>query len=252
MITEDDFYVNSAMRNIYMQVEPEGIHPHEKQIIEKAAEYTYILTYNENILKQCPNAYKYIYGTTTISPDQYNSIDVKNKVFRITSITGNKSGLPGYKFRHDSYSSQNQITSIPTRFFISSRAGHTIIPKKNRNTPHLNKNSKINVFVDSQFSLVIENSKQANYFTEKLCDCLITKTIPVYWGCPNISEYFDTTGWILLEDESVENLAKKLNALTPEYYMKYTDTIEKNFKEVKNYTDIVENINKALRKIPDY
>ena len=108
------------------------------------------------------------------------------------------------------------------------------------------------MFKDSQFCLVIENSKMANYFTEKLNDCLITKTIPIYWGCPNIEEYFDTTGWIILKDESVEHLAKKINELTPDYYMKHIDTVEKNFKKVKEYIDQEENINRALRTIPDY
>jgi len=250
-ITMDNFSIDANSRTIFIQVEPEAIFGNEKQLIENASQYYAILTYNANVLKACKNAYKYVYGTTWITPDQYNNIDISKKVFRITSITGSKSGLAGYKLRRNSYNQQNLITSVPTRFFISGHS-HNIPARKNKNTPKLNVKNKISVFTDSQFSLVIENSRQENYFTEKLCDCVITKTIPVYWGCPNIGEYFDTTGWIILEDESVEHLAKKINALTPEYYINHIKTVEKNFKRVKEYIDMNENVNRGLRKIPDY
>ena len=253
LITEDAFHRDPNKRNIFMQVEPNIIFNHQDEIIKQCGNYDYIITYNAEVLKKCKNAYKYVYGRTWIQPEDYNNIDIKNKVFRITTVVGSKSGTSGYKLRRNTYDSQNLITSVPTRFFISAHA-HNIVPRKNKNTPKLNANSKkkFDLFKDSQFSLIIENSRQANYFSEKLCDCVITKTVPVYWGCPNISEYFDTTGWILLEDESVEHLAQKINALNAEHYMKNIDTVEKNFKKVKDYIDIEENLNRALREIPGY
>jgi hypothetical protein len=112
--------------------------------------------------------------------------------------------------------------------------------------------SKLELFKNSQFSLVIENSMQENYFTEKLCDCLITKTIPVYCGCPNISDFFDTTGWIIINNYSFDELLMKLNTLTEDYYMKHMDIVEKNLNTVKKYIDFTENINNGLRSIPEY
>lgn len=250
-LTIDSFHKDPNKRNIFMQIEPNVIHNHEAEIIKQCENYDFIITYNDEVLKKCKNAYKCVYGTSWIKPEHYDHINIKNKVFRITTVVGSKSGTAGYKLRRNSYDSQNLITSVPTRFFISAHSNN-IQPRKNKNTPKLNKNSKDNLFKDSQFCLVIENSRQTNYFTEKLCDCIITKTIPVYWGCPNISEYFDTKGWIILEDESMEHLSKKVNALTPEYYMKHIDTVEKNYTKVKEYIDKYENLNRALRGIPGY
>jgi hypothetical protein len=65
--------------------------------------------------------------------------------------------------------------------------------------------SKIEIFETYMFSIVIENSRQIHYFTEKIIDCLLTKTIPIYYGCPNISDYFDTSGWIILETRDGQN-----------------------------------------------
>lgn len=249
-IVMDCFEKNPNTRNIYIQVEPEAIKPLENQIIAYSKEYDYILTFNDNILKQCSNAYKYIFGMTRITPKHVDEIDINNKQYVVTSVTSDKLMTKGHYFRHLVYYNQLQIENIPTRFYISCDS---------KNLPVINNNPilglcplKIDLFKDAQFSLVMENSRQINYFTEKLCDCLITKTIPVYYGCPNISEYFDTTGWIILDNESMEDLISKIEILDPEYYIKHIDTVEKNFETVKQYIDIQENINRGLRSIPDY
>ena len=41
-----------------------------------------------------------------------------------------------------------------------------------------------------KYSIIIENSSEVNYFTEKLIDACLLETVPIYWGAPNISEYF--------------------------------------------------------------
>jgi hypothetical protein len=110
--------------------------------------------------------------------------------------------------------------------------------------------NKLNLFKEFQFSIVIENSQQSNYFTEKLVDCLITKTIPIYWGCPNISDYFDTVGWIIFSD--INDLKHRLLLLDNTYYSKYTEVINKNYETAKLYTDFHVNLNRALRTLPDY
>jgi hypothetical protein len=38
---------------------------------------------------------------------------------------------------------------------------------------------------------VLENSVQKNYWTEKLADAYLSWCVPLYYGCPNIDEYFD-------------------------------------------------------------
>jgi len=54
---------------------------------------------------------------------------------------------------------------------------------------------------DYMFSVCIENGFYDGYFTEKILDCFATGTIPVYKGAPDIGDYFDMSGIILLSDE---------------------------------------------------
>eukprot|EP00620_Florenciella_sp_RCC1587_P021099 CAMPEP_0182561832 /NCGR_PEP_ID=MMETSP1324-20130603/4262_1 /TAXON_ID=236786 /ORGANISM="Florenciella sp., Strain RCC1587" /LENGTH=60 /DNA_ID=CAMNT_0024774579 /DNA_START=220 /DNA_END=399 /DNA_ORIENTATION=+ len=51
------------------------------------------------------------------------------------------------------------------------------------------------------FHIAIENVKSNGYFTEKLLDCFLTRTVPLYWGCPNIGEYFEVEGMIIIDDK---------------------------------------------------
>jgi hypothetical protein len=104
---------------------------------------------------------------------------------------------------------------------------------------------KDKLFLDYQFSLVIENSRQANYFSEKLIDCLITKTLPIYWGCPNISNWFDTRGWIILESESIAELRMKTRVMPN--YNDYQESIEANYQRAKaDFTSHQATIQRAI------
>lgn len=41
-----------------------------------------------------------------------------------------------------------------------------------------------------KYSIAIENGSHSKYFTEKLADVLLADAIPIYWGAPDIQEYF--------------------------------------------------------------
>ena len=77
---------------------------------------------------------------------------------------------------------------------------------------------------DYCFSIAMENATYSNMFTEKITDCFMTGTIPIYYGMPNISDYFDTDGIIILDDNfKVEDLSFEL------YYSKIK-SVEKNLQ----------------------
>jgi len=58
---------------------------------------------------------------------------------------------------------------------------------------------KYDGLIDHKYSLCIENSAIQNYFTEKICDAFLCWTKPIYWGCPNISDYFPKESYIHID-----------------------------------------------------
>ena len=235
-------YVDTTYYNgpgIYLQVEPNAIYDNRAYLLEHWAKYTYILTFDDALL-HLPNSKKYIHPSSTwISVEDANAINIDSKKYQISSLTGSKASTDGHRFRLDILNRKG--FPIPSVFY------RTNVPPM---TPKCS--DKIHLFREFQFSLVIENSRQTNYFTEKLCDCLYTKTIPVYYGAPNISEYFDTTGWLILDSESVDTLLEKLAQLDKDWYRRHLDTVEKNYLTVQQYLRITDNVNRALETIENY
>lgn len=92
---------------------------------------------------------------------------------------------------------------------------------------------KITALKDYRYSIVIENSDDPSYFTEKLLDCLLTGTIPVYKGTKTIGEFFNLDGIITFEDP--ENLETILPTLTEDLYQQKLDVLKENFETAKKY-----------------
>ncbi|MFV0444345.1 MAG: hypothetical protein ACK5Q5_12315, partial [Planctomycetaceae bacterium] len=67
-----------------------------------------------------------------------------------------------------------------------------------------------------RFSIAMENASSNLYFTEKLVDCLLLETIPIYYGCPAIDSLFDPRGMLIFRN--LTELEAHCNALSPELY----------------------------------
>jgi hypothetical protein len=61
--------------------------------------------------------------------------------------------------------------------------------------------SKSQALAAYTYSICIENSREKNYVTEKITDCFLTGTIPIYLGCPNIQDVYDQQSYHLLEPD---------------------------------------------------
>jgi hypothetical protein len=77
---------------------------------------------------------------------------------------------------------------------------------------------------DYCFSIVIENATYPNMFTEKITDCFVTGTIPIYYGINNIGDFFYKNGIIVLTDDF------KIEELSFDLYYSKMDSIKNNFE----------------------
>ena len=56
--------------------------------------------------------------------------------------------------------------------------------------------SKLNFLQDYKFSIAFENCAMSGWATEKLIHPLMAKSIPIYWGDPNVTEYFNEKAFV--------------------------------------------------------
>lgn len=231
--------------NIFIQVEPNIICDNRDYLIENKNKYQIILTFDKYILDYCSNSKFYVYGTTWIPKEIYSNLDMLKKEFKISTLASSKliNNAAGHHFRQIIHHNQTLLNNFPITFFRSLRTQPYLTDYGDN--PFLEFDSKTGLFEEFEFSIVVENSQQENYFTEKLIDCLLTKTIPIYWGCPNISEFFNTSGWIILTNTTIEELISKLQSLTSSYYSNYKQIILENYEKAEKYANLYKNINNA-------
>ena len=78
--------------------------------------------------------------------------------------------------------------------------------KRNNNT------TKYDGFKNYKYSLCLENSSEKNYFSEKFTDCILSWTVPIYFGCSNIEKYFPKDSYYTI-DVFDENSIDKINEI---------------------------------------
>ena len=74
-----------------------------------------------------------------------------------------------------------------------------------------------------RFNICFENTNQKNYITEKLFFAWMGGGIPIYWGTPQVLEWFNPAAFLYLADdteEAMEELVYKIKILNedPEWY----------------------------------
>jgi hypothetical protein len=218
-------------------LEPEDILPLAKNTIQNHDKFDYILTHNKEILENCPNAHLFEFATTWIKDYTF-----PEKKFEVSTLVGGKTLAPGHFLRQKLWYKENRI-KIPKKFFISgNQAG---------NLQNYNNNPVLGAFkdplFDSQFHIVIENAKRDYWFTEKLIDCLQTKSIPIYWGCPNIGNYFNLKGMFIVNN--INEIINICNKLTPETYSEMYEFAEENYQKSNEFTNIAERLKNKIEKI---
>lgn len=107
---------------------------------------------------------------------------VKSKI--ISTVTSDKTALPGHKMRFA---------------FINQMIGHFKDRLDLYGDGFNPVDDKFDALFNYKYSISIENSSLNGYFTEKITDCFLTYTMPVYYGCNNIFDYFPKESIIMID-----------------------------------------------------
>jgi hypothetical protein len=192
-----------------------------------------ILTWNDKVLNNCENAIFLPFGHTWLKPDQYEK--EHKKEFKISHLRGSLLKSYGHQIRWDILDRKNEI-KIPTKFFDVYGDRHNIERARI---------DKEEVFGDTQFGVAIENFAHRGWFSEKILDCFLLKTIPMYWGCSNIGDFFNIDG--IIKFEEADEFIYISNQLTDKYYKSKKQVIEENYQLALQYVNYEQNIiNKVI------
>jgi len=151
------------------------------------------------------------------------------KVFGISGFISSKNAesCPGYGLRR--YLLDNEFgVNVPSMVWN--------FRKKWKGEEHVYPAPDKHVGMDRMFHLAIENCSEPHYHSEKVLDCFMSFSVPLYWGDPRIGDYFDPGGLIPVDRK---NLLDTVNSLTPEKYDSMSSSIGKNRMLAEKYLDEV-------------
>ena len=182
---------------------------------------------SDRSLMDLPNAAFFIYG------DPWVNTVPPRKDFSLSFLysPGNQA-WDGYLLRDAVWPERHRI-GVPKQFWYTRKnvpGAYKVAPEER--APVYSHADKAPLF-ESMFALAIENVREADYFSEKILDAFQTFTVPLYYGCPNIGDYFDLDGIILVQDR--DELLAHANALTPQRYWDCMPAMVENKRRAQTY-----------------
>ena len=90
-------------------------------------------------------------------------------------------------------------------------------------------------FEHYRYSIVVENSVEPFYFTEKIMNAFAAQTIPIYLGATEIGRFFNANGIIQIGLEDCEHIENILKRCTPEEYERRLPAVIDNFNRAMRY-----------------
>ena len=209
---------NKVQANIsLMIVEPDIIHKHYIFLAKYLNWRFYkILTKNKGLIRNIKNGKFFYFGSTFLT--NINEIDVKKK-HMASLIASSQNQHQGHKLRHLIV---DYIKELKINIAVIGR-GYKPFEKKEDGLKSY------------KYSIIIENSSETDYFTEKVIDACLLETIPIYWGAPNISKYFDTRGFIVCKN--IQEIKSAIKKMSDEDYDSKKEYIKKNKQTALYHAD---------------
>ena len=232
-------HTENASQKFIWVIEPNEVSNMTNRIISNKDKFDFILAYDTNILEQCDNSVLFPYGTTWIKDYEFP----EKKEYCITSLIGGKLMCFNHSLRHELVNRVKEIKNIPIQLFNSS---NNPIPAEDGMKTMVNGVYKNELFY-SQFHIVIENTTQDNWFTEKLMDCFQTKTVPIYIGCNNINEFFNINGILHVKD--LNELVEVCSNINEDTYENMKSFIDENYKLSFKYSDHEKSLKEKITEL---
>lgn len=217
VITENSLHLldrQQEKNKVALIIEPYSINPGVYDAMRNGMykHFHTVLSHNAELVMELPNGRLYDFGGCWIKPED-RAIHEKTK--GVSIIASDKKITFGHKLRHE------VINTFGKRFDGIYGRGYKFVE------------NKIEGLKDFHYHVVIENERTPVWITEKVIDCFVTGTIPIYYGTDAIKSIFNPDGILFFENNM--QLAECLATATPEYYQSKLSPIQENFELAKGY-----------------
>lgn len=191
-------------------LEPYDLHPTPYDVTEQM-EFDFVLTHSREHVERL-GWIPYCFGGTRIHA---NDRKVWNKLWNTSIIASAKDGMEGHKLRHaliDHFLNSDRLDVYGIRGIGA---------------------TKLHSLNHHRFHVAIENCRRDWWFTEAIIDPMLCGTVPIFWGCPSIADFFDPAGIIQCAD--LDELEYAVRHVTESMYESMLPAVHRNFERAKQF-----------------
>lgn len=185
-----------------------------------------VLTFNEDLLSRIPNGIFFPLGRTWV-PDWRDLSPQKTRMTSLIASAKRKSS--GHRLRHEvarwAHSSRREVDVIGRGYKPFEAKSEGLAPYR--------------------FSVVVENVREPNYFSEKLLDAVLCDTVPIYWGCPNLERFMEPEAVIQCASEA--DLRQAIDRASVAEYERLQPALTTLKPVIANYADLEHRAAEAIR-----
>lgn len=182
--------------------------------------FDFILTHSQNLINLNPE--KFVFYPFMGCWIKLEDRCVYEKTKDISIVASDKNITAGHKLRHE-------VIRRYRPYFKGSVFGRGYSPV----------DYKLEALKDYRFQVVIENENSPHWFTEKICDCFATGTIPIYWGTSTITDFYNGDG--IIQFSSADELEGILKNCTEEEYLKRLPAVQDNLNRSQTHKFLPDN-----------
>ncbi len=223
--TEMLYTEKTAIRKFGALVEAESILPEDYKIFDKhkglEKEFEKIFTHSDRLLNKLPNAVFFPASGGWVKNSDELLYEKKSKL--VSMICSKKNNTKFHQLRISI--ARNLRDNALADVFGNLDGGSRFDKKEITLAPYY-------------FQVVVENSVEPYYFTEKILDCFLEFTIPVYIGASKIGKIFNADGIIEIKPDEYDKIDTIVKNLTPKFYTEHLEAVKENYYKALEYNNL--------------
>lgn len=150
--------------------------------------------------------------------DELRDMELPQKEFLVSAIASTKVKISGHKVRNAFI--EGIEASIPEVHVFGHGRAVELADKWDGLAPF-------------RYSITVENTSKPHYWTEKITDCFLAYTVPIYFGATNIGAYFPAGSYIWLPLDDVAAAEQQLREILS------SDNWEERLPAIKKARELV-------------
>jgi len=219
-------YAYAKRRRLLLLQEP-GSSRHYIEKVNECKRFEFVFTHDKRLLESVSNAYETPFGTNWMASD----VDAINPPLPKNKLLSYMGALHENPPVGSGHALRNEIAG-----FCLERGDVDCYGKGIYWIENVRESLE-----GYAFTVAVENCQQDYYFTEKLINCFLMDTVPIYRGCSGIGRYFDQRG--IFQFDTFEQFKQIVSSLNWDIYDQMVPYVKENRdRAIKNHWATIKGI----------